>query len=147
MSIEQIKERMAALNEELEAVREKAREQGKVLFEQACKSLFDSHPCLVAFKWDQYTPYFNDGDTCEFSVNDLYFKFTEAPDEDHAYTYDDEFYEFMHNAPESPQLLASKAVEEVHKLIDEDTYLDLFGDHVEVTVTRDGVETSECDHE
>jgi hypothetical protein len=28
--------------------------------------LFEEFPELESFSWTQYTPYFNDGDTCEF---------------------------------------------------------------------------------
>ena len=31
-------------------------------------------PEIAALRWRQYTPYFNDGEPCTFSVNDLYAK-------------------------------------------------------------------------
>lgn len=32
-------------------------------------SIFEQAPTLKSFGWTQYTPYFNDGDTCEFGVH------------------------------------------------------------------------------
>jgi hypothetical protein len=34
-----------------------------------------NHPSVEALRWSQYTPYFMDGDTCEFGVNELRVKF------------------------------------------------------------------------
>ena len=34
--------------------------------------LFDKHPKLEAVSWTQYTPYFNDGDVCEFAAHTDY---------------------------------------------------------------------------
>ena len=151
MSIDQIKSQMEELKAEIAEAKAKAMDKGKVLFSDACKAVFDEHPILVAFRWSQYTPYFNDGDTCEFDVNELEFRFTETPSEEHAYTYndgeEDSFYCMSYNCPDGPIKAAAEAVKEFHKLIDTETYEELFGDHVEVTVTRDGVETSEYDHD
>lgn len=33
-------------------------------------------PLITEFGWTQYTPYFNDGDVCEFSVNEPWFRTT-----------------------------------------------------------------------
>lgn len=37
-------------------------------FEEGCKELFARHPEMESFAWSQYTPYWNDGDVCEFGV-------------------------------------------------------------------------------
>ena len=36
-------------------------------------SFFSAHPQVNTIHWTQYTPYFNDGDECVFSVYDIYF--------------------------------------------------------------------------
>lgn len=33
-----------------------------------------AHPEVESVRWTQYTPYFNDGDPCEFSTHELYLK-------------------------------------------------------------------------
>lgn len=35
------------------------------------KPFLDKHPVVGGFAWVQYTPYFNDGEPCEFGVHDL----------------------------------------------------------------------------
>lgn len=39
-------------------------------------------PTIVAFGWSQYTPYFNDGDPCVFSVHGVWIQTTEDRQED-----------------------------------------------------------------
>jgi hypothetical protein len=47
-------------------------ETAKGLFVEMSAELFDANPTLVSFGWNQYTPYWNDGDTCTFSCNGDY---------------------------------------------------------------------------
>lgn len=159
MTIQTIKDRMSALNSELAEIKAKAIAQGKVLFEDACKMLFERHPDLLAFQWTQYTPYFADGDPCEFGVNDVYCRFAslDKADEESVDGYledDDEdddgngerFWSF-YASNKTPQADIEREVIEIHQLIDESVYQDLFGDHVKVLVTRDGAETEEYSHD
>jgi hypothetical protein len=54
-------------------------------FEEMVKPLLEAG---VSIKWEQYTPYFNDGDVCEFSVGEVRFRIDpESEDGD----YDDGF--------------------------------------------------------
>jgi len=64
-------EKKTALDEELKAF---IREKG----EPALRALFDAvlQEGITAVVWQQYTPYFNDGDACVFGVGDFY-PFTE----------------------------------------------------------------------
>lgn len=45
--------------------------QAQESLKEAFKEVFDLHPEITAFVWTQYTPYFNDGEPCEFSVGDV----------------------------------------------------------------------------
>lgn len=49
-------------------------EQGKEALKEAFKEFFAAHPEATAVVWTQYTPYFNDGDACTFSVGELELK-------------------------------------------------------------------------
>ena len=44
-------------------------EGGPSLIKFVLKPIFDFDPSIIAVKWNQFTPYFNDGDPCVFSVN------------------------------------------------------------------------------
>jgi hypothetical protein len=112
------------------------------------KELLDQHTFINGFSWTQYTPYFNDGDTCEFGVNELYFKTKDSEDKD-----DDDYdyfgghstYYFKNNKEQY------KIVQEIAKTfssIPEEVMKDIFGDHVKVSVDSEGkITTSKYDHE
>ena len=47
--------------------------EGKKALKEFVKEFFDATGGTVkALRWRQYTPYFNDGDACEFHVHDAY---------------------------------------------------------------------------
>lgn len=43
--------------------------------EAEIKDVFARQENLAEIRWTQYTPYFNDGDVCEFGVRELVFRF------------------------------------------------------------------------
>lgn len=55
----------------------KARKEAQAFFEkhfkEAVKEFFAQVPEVQAVCWEQYTPYFNDGDPCVFSLNEIFF--------------------------------------------------------------------------
>lgn len=146
--------------------------QAQALFKDITKEFFDKNPGITGVVWTQYTPYFNDGDTCEFSVNDA--TFTNAPVDElediswgeyngdtegvwacenlnHVLTCGREYYEDTKN-----QILASGGVDAdscnlFNKAICsgemESVMQAMFGDHVKVIATRDGFDVEEYDHD
>lgn len=148
-----LEQRLAPMREAMDAVRTKMKDEGKAILHDALKSLFDAHPELEAVKWTQYTPYFNDGDACEFSVNEPRFRTTGAP-EDVGY-YEDGFWDMPWgeynpewNGPSESIASAVKALGEM--LTDSamgEVLLGVFGDHAEITATRDGIEVDSYAHD
>jgi RecG-like helicase len=63
--IEELKAEIALMVAETKKKMEKG-------FAQATKFLFKEFPVLESFSWRQYTPYFNDGDVCNFSAQTDY---------------------------------------------------------------------------
>jgi hypothetical protein len=63
--LEKIKAELAAFEEKKKAMLAEIQKEFPVMF----VDLFKQAPNLKSFGWPQYTPYFNDGDTCEFSVH------------------------------------------------------------------------------
>ena len=57
---------MAELENEMNSMQEKM----KVIMQESFQKLFQNIPELYAMSWEQYTPYFNDGDECVFSVRE-----------------------------------------------------------------------------
>lgn len=120
----------------IEQARKEAKSLVQTVFTDASTELFNAHPELDSFGWRQYTPYFNDGDTCEFSArtDEPAINGIDGGDIAEGWTYKDEVY-----PARNPELIPlQKAVEDFLGLFDDDDFLDLAGDHVEVTVSREG---------
>ena len=106
------------------------------------KRYFDIWPEAEAFRWTQYTPYFNDGDPCVFRVNSPYVKIgEEGGDDDEGYL---EKYDFEDDTKRN-------RMQEVEDMLNscEDVLQYLFGDHCQVTIWRDKNEATveEYDHD
>lgn len=160
---------------ELKKAENEFKKQGKELVSKL-KDLIRLSPHIEAIRWSQYTPYFQDGDPCEFGVNELEFKFSEelsgagdrAANKTRLENYDDsDFYGFGEYSDndltkflnERTDILNFKdiklvedvvnAITEIHETLSEmdDILKSVLGDHVQVTVTREGIETEEYEHE
>lgn len=154
-------EELDQMNAEMAALKKTHLEKSKELFTKVTKKLFESHPTLESFSWTQYTPYFNDGETCEFGINSDYPKINDSDYDSDVFNEKIIDYGPYDNATRSypkrtetinpgydPSL--SKAKEDVVKFlssVDENVLKDMFGDHVEVKVTRDGTDTEEYEHD
>lgn len=124
----------------------------KDAFSDAVKGLFESHPEMEEFSWTQYTPYFNDGDTCEFSANTDQESIDINGEDGYEIASEEEWKggEFTPLPPDkiSPLLPAQKAVAEFLSLFDEDDCKSMFGDHAKVVVYRDGkIDVEEYSHD
>lgn len=123
--------------------------------------LFSDFPEVKGIVWTQYTPHFNDGDPCEFGINEprvmLDQQFADACG-DSVYNYDDESFEFStynirKKASKSDTELKLLAIEE--KLNEFERFLNEFsmvveetyGDGVKVTVTPNGVSVDDYSHD
>jgi len=211
MNFEALKKNFAALNEQIDAVRKEMSAKSTHFVEAACNQLFEVCPEIDSVFWMQYTPYFNDGDVCEFSVHEP--QFTLVDDEE------PDFYEGSYLYVESDLDIAQKHLEEALsyaadpgswveafktdylnrygrdyytqnprpvysiqsaqedvdrirafldkytaqdverinaaysslaneiRMVDEDIMRAIYGDHVKVTITRDGTEIESYEHD
>lgn len=109
-------------------------------------------------RWDQYTPYFNDGEPCEFGVNERGVKFTDG--DDAAGDYEDGYIgiwslTFERTPGVFPYRPEDVSVEQVQAIAAaelslarfEDVLRENFGDPAEVTATKDGFNVEYYDHE
>jgi hypothetical protein len=148
-SIDETLKKMADLRKDLEAARKTLETEAKKAFHSGIKSVFEDFPEVVAIRWTQYTPYFNDGGTCEFGSNHQY---AGILFNNHKYCGDDEF-DDIDESSEYDREDCKKfdlAKDHIHKLLnnftDEDM-LSMFGDHAQITVTKDGVEIDGYEHD
>ncbi len=150
---------------EFESIREKMAEQkrelarvGKQLFQEACAHIFQQHLEVSAIAWEQYTPYFNDGEACTFGVNDPTFYGFGEPPENHSRGYGgnelEGHYELYDtwgtwNNKLGPKPASYDTAREFAQMLkeNEDVMEALFGDHVRVVVTRQGVAVQDYEHD
>ncbi len=124
MNLDKIKELRASL----EAKQKEFNDLMRVEFQNGTKELFEENPGLESFSFRGYSPYFNDGEECVFSAH------TYCPDINGEEGYKNK--ELMN------------IVEGFLTYFDDNFYLTLFGNHWEVTVTKDNIEVSEySDHD
>lgn len=152
-------EELKQMNAELEELKAKHLERSKEMFIKVTVKLFERHPKLESFGWNQYTPYFNDGDECVFSANYDYPEINgeNADDMDFEKELVTDYngvkdstgnYPKVKNPNFSPELAAAeKDVKEFLSNVDDSVLRDLFGDHVEITVTVNGTEVDEYEHD
>lgn len=119
----------------------------------AIQSVLD-HPLAEAVRWEEFTPYFNDGDACEFTVHSARVKLVGLED---GGDYDDGFYDYF----ELTYYDEVKSLDGVHDLksllqnLDnalgsghhEAVLLEKFGDPAQVTATKDGFEIEYYEHD
>ncbi len=141
-------EKLKEMNAEPEQLKAAHLEKSKAMFTEVSKELFDKHPLLESFGWRQYTPYFNDGEECTFSAH--------VDDPNMNGLDDDELYEVIrekdydgkpHEKFNPVLLTAYTDVQEFLSNVDEAALRDMFGDHMEITVSRDGTEVEEYEHD
>lgn len=148
-------EELKKMNEELSDLKAKHLERAKAVFGDVTKKLFDTHTKLESFKWQQYTPYFNDGEECVFSANTDYISIN-GNESDMNYT-DKTVTDYSGNKSPYPQKenefynpelsAAENDVKDFLNTVGDDSLRQMFGDHVEITVTRDGVDVYTYEHE
>ena len=75
-------DRVKAMSDELKALKEKLHKEFQDNVSGIFREFFESVPLVENIVWTQYTPYFNDGEPCEFAVHtpEFYYKGTTEND-------------------------------------------------------------------
>lgn len=159
MNLEALKEK----KKEIAKLKAEAQQMASDAFDSFCKEIFEKNPKVESFGWSQYTPYFNDGDTCTFSAHTDYISINGEHVDDSkwvnettvvdwgTWNRDLRVYEGRVEVPNldyDPEL--AKGCDEITEFLrnfDNDFYITRFGDHAEITVTKDGVDVDEYDHD
>jgi len=157
--ISEIKEKQA----EIKKLQNELQKRTADIFLSSFKVLFEENPKLKSFGWTQYTPYFNDGDTCTFSANTdyLYINGEHEDDADWSqekkviswgtYNRDKRVYEGrieQDNPNYIPELAnASAKVKKFLSVFDDEFYKRQFGDHVKITISENGITTDDYEHD
>lgn len=152
-ALESIKQQLREFEQKKKEIVEQLREE----FPKILMPIFEKTDKIDNISWTQYTPWFNDGDTCEFSVNlDIKVNGKYADDLDWydwkvvEYVNEGKYVEDVRKHSEWDQVacMAVHAFRESLETIPEEFYFDLFGDHVQVTCHRDGtIKVEEYEHD
>lgn len=112
------------------------------------KNFFDANPDVVALRWTQYTPHFNDGDVCEFGRHEFQVsgRFADQVDSEDANDDPEDFYDNYYLKKNSLIRNSLVKLEKVFAGTD-DVFEAAFGDGVQVTCTRKGFEVEDYDHD
>jgi hypothetical protein len=134
-----------------EQIRKTAQEKVVPAIRETLTEMQTVIPSLTKVRWAQCTPYFNDGEECTFRVEEATFQFSDASVKGSYVSTDDDTGSYYDSWSLSKTL--NPAQYEVLKKFGKDLYgiqellKDAFGDHAQITVTSDGIETESYDHE
>jgi hypothetical protein len=165
-----LQEEFDKLIAERQELNKRFQEKAQEVFKETTKEFFEKNPGITAVIWTQYTPYFNDGETCTFGVGDPYFTNADGEDMEDVTSYGEYDGDNEEVWSESSWSLSSDSeyarknregkdmsgidiasVDHFSSMIQssemEDIMLMMFGDHARVTATREGFEVDEYDHD
>ena len=157
--IKEVKEKQS----EIAILKKELQKKSEEAFFKGAKQIFEAHPRLESVSWTQYTPYFNDGDATVFSAQTDYLKVNgEYADEDDTlnpkivkvqgtWNREKRIYEGRVEVdnPNFDKELSDgvDAISQFLNVFDDDFYKSQFGDHVRVTITANGVDTEDYEHD
>lgn len=120
------------------------------------KAFFDQNPDIDQITWNQYTPYFNDGDECIFGVYDMYFTLAKdnvdlsdvrwPDDDDNCHGRSFYGYSGADDPTKEQRDVFSSFAKEINTLPNE-VFKDTFGDHVKIVAWKNGFNVEEFQHE
>ena len=115
---------------------------GNMLYSELFEKFLKKYPDIKSFYWEQYTPHWCDGDTCEFGVRDLCVNISTREDE-----YEDVIYRVIDKHTDKPWVVELESINIKFRTLDSDILEKSFGDHVKVTVTREGMSVENYEHD
>jgi len=163
MTFEEKLELLKKRRKEIEKIRSEINKTSKEIFDEFCKNIFFKYSKLNSFSWSQYTPYFNDGDVCVFSVYTDYLKINGQPAEESDWFSEKTITDWGKWNPkkkiyenrlskdndkfDSELRAANDEIVDFLNLFDNDFFQENYGDHAEITITPNGLNIQEYDHE
>lgn len=133
MNKETLQEKFESFKKQVEDLRMKLQETGEQFLLEHFKETFNKHQNLKEVRWTQYTPYFNDGEECTFRSNH---EWADIEGVDGELDYDSKEYKEI-----------KENIREFLSQFDDELLRNLFGDHVEIIVTKEGISVEEYEHE
>lgn len=164
------KAKLAELKVKMEALTAELKVSYKDGLREAAEDIFAAHPHLEAFAWRQYTPYFNDGEPCEFGIHADYpdLKFFNKEEVDIDSLLHTEYYVDANGRRDWNRVVSKGILEGYEDVVSTETLKDLkdnirdFSREIlypfentlqgllgegKIIVSRTGIETEECNHD
>lgn len=156
--IADLRRQMAEAEAAVRKVQAEMRDKGRKALEPAFLEFFAANPEVEAIRWAQYTPYFNDGDECVFRVREFCVEFTKEfrskhmkSDFDPECADDEKWYEgdawYVSKESVEGQGALARFKAFVNDVKDTELLKAVFGDHVRIEATRNGLSVRDYDHE
>lgn len=139
-----------ALVAEIETAKQRVRDAARAAAGALFKAFFAAHPTITAVRWTQYTPYFNDGEPCEFSVHNPYactktgVAWPQSNEDDEPEDEDDELFQDEYGLDDGP---TKAALVRLGCSFNDEIFLAAFGDHAQVIATPSGFHVTQYDHD
>ena len=142
---------LKSLNDKMVAARKQLEADGELNLKAAFREFFEKHPEVKEVVWNQYTPYFNDGETCTFGVNDWALKIdgvksTDKYSDDTDYVGPYDMREAIGLTPNTSAVL-KQDVSALFDLAGNEVMELVFGDHAKVVASPDGFNVEEYEHD
>ena len=127
-----------SLTEKLEIQLEQARTFTSDIITRSSQ-IFEESPNLLSVRWVQYTPTWNDGDPCEFTVEDVSYKFSDS--DDFLYIWELS-YDIRNREPDTLSVTTEAQVDKLRSfsefISDSEHLLEvIFGNNQQITINRD----------
>lgn len=136
MSEKTLQEQFTEFKEQIKVLREKITHTGEQFLLSQLKMTFEKYPQLRQISWTAYTPYFNDGETCEYSSHHRSPELEIDGEDGETARWDSPLYKEIR--AELSNFLCQ---------FDSDLMYDLVGDHAKVIITKEGISIEEYEHE
>ena len=133
-------EKFKKLVDEINKLKEELTQKAQDGLMECLEELFKQHPEVKKIQFTAYTPYWNDGEECTYWCNASSASINDSEDDWDGEDEDEDEY------PEVSQEVIDIFQEALGQL-DDDTWKDIVGDHALVTITPEGIDVQECDHE
>ena len=116
----------------IKALREQFEKESREVLKPYIVALFDKYPALESIGWRQFTPYFNDGDACEFGLNEF------VVNDLGRWSWEDGDYDKKNHLPKNEMKNIFKELEDIKNALGKSVFLEVFGDHTKVSIERGG---------
>lgn len=139
---------LAELEVQVKRLREDTKTQMSKIVATMFKTFFDTFPEIKTIHWQQYTPYFNDGDPCEFRISNIEFNRVEYnPDggDEEEFDLSEGFAVSKYSNSQNLEYELYRSCVAIENVIDnmEEEFESILGNNLTVYVTRRGIDLEE----